>query len=172
MRSTWNHRFAAGRGPRQRGVAAVEFALVAFLFFALLWGILTYGFIFATQQTLTLAAENGARAALHYQVAPDQPTAIALRVAAARQAAENSLAWLQAINLAPAYVPSQNVQVGSQPCSYNAALQCFSVDVTYPYKQRPLFPPLPAFGLIAPSELKGKATMQVDPDNLVLSPQA
>ena len=153
---------------RQCGTAAIEFAIVFSVFFALFWGVVSYGFIFAAQQTLTLAAENGARAALHYQNQANKDAAIAARKAAAKQAAENSLAWLEELNLPKPFSAAGAVKAEAAECSYNSALICFAVSVTYPYEQRPLIPPLPVLGLIAPKELKGEATMQFDADSLVL----
>jgi len=57
------------RGPiarGQRGAYAVEFALVFPVFFALFYGVLSFGLITTTQQSLALAAEDGARASLRY----------------------------------------------------------------------------------------------------------
>lgn len=160
---------AHGTAPRrrQRGVAAIEFAIVFLLFFILVWGILTFGFVFAAQQTLTLAAENGARAALHYQAgAQDVGSATALRSAAAQQATAKSLAWLQKFN--PLYYPQAAVTVQGGTCAYDAALTCFTVSVSYPYAQHPLIPSMPALGLLVPQTLHGYAAMQMDPDNLLV----
>jgi Flp pilus assembly protein TadG len=48
---------------RQRGVAAVEFALVFVILFSVLYALATFGAVLYTQQTVTRAAEEGARAA-------------------------------------------------------------------------------------------------------------
>src|SRR4051812_26140300 len=53
---------------RQRGVYAVEFAFVYLLFFALVYATLCYGVLFTLRAGLQHAAEDGARAALRYQV--------------------------------------------------------------------------------------------------------
>jgi Flp pilus assembly protein TadG len=45
----------------QSGTTAVEFALVAVLFFTLVFGILAFGWFLWTQQALTAAAREGAR---------------------------------------------------------------------------------------------------------------
>lgn len=47
---------------RQRGVAAIETALVLSLFITLVYGIATFGAVFYTQQVVSRAAEDGARA--------------------------------------------------------------------------------------------------------------
>lgn len=59
----------AGPGRRRfagdaRGTTAVEFALVAPLLFAVLFGIITFGVQYATRIALTYAAAEGGRAAL------------------------------------------------------------------------------------------------------------
>jgi len=151
--------------PAEQGQAAIEFAIVFLLFFAMLWGILTFGFIFAAQNTLTLAAESGARAALRYQPATTAAGATAARVAAATTVATNTVQWLQAFT--PAYDPAAYLTATSAACTYNANLICFHVQISYPYGQYPLIPPFPLFGLLAPTQLVGKATMQVDPGNLL-----
>lgn len=49
--------------PR-RGAAAVEFAIVASLFFALIFGIIEFGRLMMVQQVLTNASREGARRAI------------------------------------------------------------------------------------------------------------
>lgn len=48
----------------QRGVAAIEFAFVMVGLLLLVFGLVTFGVVLYTQQTLSRAAEEGARAAL------------------------------------------------------------------------------------------------------------
>lgn len=49
------------RNPRQRGLAAVEMALVAPLLFLLCFGMIEYGWLFLKAQQITNAARQGAR---------------------------------------------------------------------------------------------------------------
>ena len=49
---------------RQRGAAAIEFALLFVPMFALFYALVSYGLILALMQGMTLAAEEGARAAI------------------------------------------------------------------------------------------------------------
>ena len=49
---------------RQRGAAAIEFALLFVPMFALFYALASYGLIMALMQGMTLAAEEGARAAI------------------------------------------------------------------------------------------------------------
>ena len=60
MRSEVNVRFV----KRQRGAAAIEFALLFIPMFALFYALVSYGLIMALMQGMTLAAEEGARAAI------------------------------------------------------------------------------------------------------------
>lgn len=64
----------------QRGVAAIEFAFVMVGLLLLLFGLVTFGVVLYTQQTLSRAAEEGARAALMQPAflagTPDEVTAI------------------------------------------------------------------------------------------------
>jgi Flp pilus assembly protein TadG len=55
-------RCTAGARRRQRGVAAIEFAVVFSVLFVLFYGIATFGALFYTQQLMARAAEDGARA--------------------------------------------------------------------------------------------------------------
>ena len=59
--------FAVSAANRQKGAYAIEFAFVFIIFFTVLYGIITYGLIFAAQQSLNFAAESGARAGLQWQ---------------------------------------------------------------------------------------------------------
>lgn len=49
---------------RQRGAAAIEFALIFIPMFALFYALVSYGLVMALMQGMTLAAEEGARAAI------------------------------------------------------------------------------------------------------------
>ncbi|MCG5073937.1 TadE/TadG family type IV pilus assembly protein [Paraburkholderia tagetis] len=153
----------ARRGKRaQRGTAAIEFALAFPLFFAILYGIVMYSMIFLVQQSLTSAAAEGARAALVYQNGANPASALASRAQAACTRALAVVNWLthapqctQAVNTAPA------------GCAENTAMDCVQITLTYPWSTNPLVPPLPLMGLLAPSSLVGRATVQISPENLL-----
>lgn len=66
---------------RQRGVYAIEFALVFLIFFTLLYGIICYGILFTFRYGLQNAAEDAARAALRYQTDLPARAAMAKTVA-------------------------------------------------------------------------------------------
>ncbi|MBB4223606.1 TadE/TadG family type IV pilus assembly protein [Variovorax guangxiensis] len=144
----------------QRGAYAVEFALVFLIFFALLYGIISYGMLFAFRLGLQNAAEDGARAALRYQT--DFPA----RAAQAQAVAAAQANWL------PAIVNLQAVatvcQVANNNCAPAVAAACgitwdtrcqMVVTVTATNMGR-LLPPMPLFGV--PDQLVGRATMLLD----------
>jgi Flp pilus assembly protein TadG len=144
---------------QQRGATAVEFALVFPLFFTVLYAIVTYSLIFVAQQNLTLASEEGARAALNYQKATTVAAAVGLRAAAACTTATNMIAGL-----------IRSVTCTSTPttCSFDATMQCIAVTLTYNYAANPLVPTLlPPFSLVLPNTLTSTATVQLNPVTLL-----
>ncbi|MGU7769343.1 TadE/TadG family type IV pilus assembly protein [Burkholderia sp. MR1-5-21] len=145
---------------RQRGATAVEFAMVFPLFFAIFYAIVMFGMIFAIQQSLTLAATEGARAALNYVYEANGSATKALtdRASAAQATAVGLTTWLP------------NVQVptpSSGPCSYDGTMYCVTVQVIYPYQAYPLVPSLPLFSSFIPSQLTSTATVQISPASIL-----
>ncbi|WKZ88373.1 pilus assembly protein [Ralstonia pickettii] len=117
---------------------------------ALILGIVYYGLIFAMQQVLTLAAEEGARAALRYQPTNTQ------RVAAAYTAVSSVL---------PAFLSGQ-VQTNQNGtplvnCQNQNGMQCLSVVLTLPLTSgnSPMLPAIPL--LPVPDTLTGSAVVQL-----------
>ncbi|NMV40008.1 TadE/TadG family type IV pilus assembly protein [Ralstonia insidiosa] len=145
-------RMFAARRRGSRGATAVEFAMVLPVLLVLMLSIVYYGVILAMQQVLTLAAEEGARAALRYQ------SSNTLRVAAAYTAVNAAL---------PSFISSQVTtnQSGSPlvTCPTIASMQCLSVVLTLPVTTgtTPLLPSIPL--LPVPSTLTGSAVVQLVP---------
>lgn len=156
------HKANGARRSRQRGVAAIEFALAFPLFFAVLYGIVMYSMIFLVQHSLTSAAAEGARAALVYQNATSTSLALTGRAEAACTRALAVVSWL-------AQAPECVKVISTAPagCSSNAAMDCVQITLTYPWSSKPLIPPLPLMGLISPTSLAGQATVQLDPVNIL-----
>lgn len=139
------------RIARQDGVAAVEFAIVAMVFLVLLFGILTYGFIFGLDQSMNHAAEEGARAAISTTSDPEAITK-------AHDTAMNRLSWLGS-NIQSTDVVATIVQ-GATECDPNdAAIKCIKVTITYPWNTRPVIPKFP--GLPVPSQMTAVAIVQL-----------
>nr|WP_250494552.1 MULTISPECIES: TadE family protein [unclassified Caballeronia] len=143
----------------QRGNVAVEFAIVFPLFFLIFYAIVTYSLVFVAQQSLTLAAEEGARAALRYQAnATSIDDALARRGSAACQTAQGLSNWLAGLAQCTA-TPA--------PCTYDGSLRCIQVTLAYAYAQKPLVPTLPLIGLALPDSLVARAMVQLNPDNVL-----
>jgi len=146
--------FAPYRGRFHGGAASIEFAIALPVLMLLMLGITYYGLLFGIQQALTLAAEEGARAALRYQPSNSQ------RVAAAYTAANASL---------PAFISSQVTtnQSGAPlvTCPTIASMQCLSVVLTLPVTRgnNPLLPAIPL--LPVPTSLTGSAVVQLVPSS-------
>lgn len=152
---------AFGGSPHRRrhgGVAAIEFALVLPILLALVLGIVYYGMVLAVQQVLTLAAEEGARAALRYPLTSNGGTlanTIDLRVAAAAQTATNALPATIAANLQSSTAIAQ-----AELCSAPAGAQCVRVTLNLPTQTM-----VPAIPLVpVPATLTGSAVVQLSPD--------
>lgn len=143
----------------QCGVMSVEFALLFPALFLIFYAIVTYGLIFGAQHTMALAAAEGGRAALRYQRADDVAEALALRIAAARTAAEAPLAWLRTVGGTGNPAPD----VTSQPCPDAATLTCLTVRVQYDYAAAPLVPRL----LPTPQTLSSESVVQLSPMQLL-----
>jgi Flp pilus assembly protein TadG len=121
----------AGRG-RQRGVVAVEFALT-FMFglLPLLLMMMSGVLIFAAKQSLTLAADNGARAALRYNTD---------RQATACLVAQQSMAWLLSFSGDTPSCTSGPIVVSTIACPSDATLNCVQVVTSFDYAAHPFIP--------------------------------
>lgn len=140
-------RFRQGQAGRQRGAAAVEFALVFVLFFMVMYGAIAYGVVFAIKHSMTQAASEGARAAL--QDVGD----IAARETLAQTTAANALSWLGANAPTP---------VASLDCTPTTpAFTCLRVAIAYDYAANPIIPPLPGLGIVLPANLTAQAIVQI-----------
>lgn len=153
---------------RRRGIAgavAIEFAIIFPVFFIVFYAIVTYGLIFAAQQTLTLAAAEGGRAAVRWQ------TTEAGRVQAACDAVGSPLAWLRnmgglgagCVTAAPGSASAAGMYAAAAPCSYAPSSRCVSVTVNYDYRNKPLLPQLLGnfLSLPTPATLQGRAEVQI-----------
>ncbi len=136
---------------RQDGVAAVEFAIVSMVFLVLLFGILTYGFIFGLDQSMNHAAEEGARSAI-------STTSDSAAITKAHDVAMNRLRWL-GTNIQSGDVVA-TIVTGSTDCDPNdATIKCIKVTITYPWDTRPIIPKFP--GLPVPSQMQATAIVEL-----------
>lgn len=80
---------------REGGLAALEFALVFPVFFLLFYGLITWAFVLILQESMTFAAQSGARAALaaRYEDVPPA-THLATATTLARDSVGRALDWM------------------------------------------------------------------------------
>jgi len=166
-------------GKRQSGATAIEFALVFPLFFALFYASLTYGLIFFMRMGLQHAAEDGARAALRYPVVAyasgnslEQKRQLQLqaRVAAATSVASQQASWMNGwrpptvrANICAADVECLTTGAPGVYPDCGETMRCqLVITVSYPYREHPVLPGLPGFGVIIPNELQGRARVLLD----------
>jgi Flp pilus assembly protein TadG len=141
----------------QRGVYALEFAIAFLLFFTLLYAIICYGVLFAIRFGLQNAAEDGARAALRYQVSASG------RATKAHDVARDQASGL--LQVAPT-VDAKICQVASNDCSATRVCsiqweqRCQVVVTITASGLKDMLPPLPAFAV--PDTLVAQASMLLD----------
>lgn len=163
MYSTKKLDCGTGQFTRQRGVYAVEFGLVFLIFFLVLYAVLTYGLIFAAQQSLNHAAEDSARRALAWGASPD------IRVTAARNRATEATAWIShlagsgpGLDIKVCYYidGSPDEASDSDTCTEPPNDGDIKVDIRFPYRNAPLIPTLVRIGI--PEYLYAEATVNLD----------
>lgn len=123
---------------RQRGVAAIEFALVITLFLVILFAVISYGSMFWVQQRLSQAAGEGARVAIElaqeeWPYTDEHGAALASSYVADVKAAvfKSIQGWsLQSNEVTLAHA-------GSTGCP-GAAADCLTVSLTYASREWPL----------------------------------
>lgn len=168
---------------KQQGAAAIEFAIIFPIFFLIFYAIVTYGLIFAAQQTLTLAAAEGARASVRYPALPsgsNKAAQLQARLNAACATANVSTDWLKKMGAglgavscstgvsSAAGVYATSGQCGTGSASFTAStdaslVNCMTMQVNYNYAAAPLIPKLlgPLLSLPTPDLLQGKAVAQI-----------
>ncbi len=150
----------AGRQP-QRGIAAIEFALVFMTLMFVLYGIATFGAALYVQQAVSRAAEDGARAA------PLLPTLMlpasqAAAVEQIRGAVHDSLAGSLVAPAAASLTPAaRRSWIASQvTVTVATTLPLVTVTVSYPYGRHRVLPSMPLFDASRwmPEALTSRAT--------------
>ncbi|MFH0130716.1 TadE/TadG family type IV pilus assembly protein [Variovorax sp. VaC1] len=145
---------------RQRGIAAIEFSFVFMALFFVVYGIATFGAVFYTQQVVSRAAEDGARAVPMMLAPPltaDDPRIKAtvydsLTAALVVPSSEsNKYNWIAANTTVTVALS------GSAPSATAV------VTVTYPYSANRLLPTLPVLDTSRwmPDMLQSRATAAI-----------
>lgn len=157
------HRQAA----RARGAAAIEFAFIFPLFFAILYATVSYSLTLLLQMGMSNAAADGARTAIQL-VDPLQFNQAGFNAAAKQritQAVKASLSWLSDAQVA-AIVSNINITTSPDPGSGVGSVAGVRVNVQVVWKNygtAPLIPSIdvPLVGKVPPlpQDLSGKASM-------------
>lgn len=164
------HHYPAPSGAarrRQRGVYALEWAIIFPVFFMLLYAIISFGLAFLVRESMQFAAEDGARAALRYQA--DRSA----RLEVAKAVVIDKLDWLpgdlkpstNSINVNVCQVSNAENCSPTLACGITVAQRCMiRLDFSIPYGSAPLAPSLRMLGtdLLNPSELTANASILVD----------
>lgn len=133
----------------QRGAAAIEFAVVFVIFFAVFYGTVSYSLPMLMMQSLNNAAAEAAR------------QAVALVPGEADYQANSQLVINDALRWLPANAFARLSTVATGP----DADDVFTVTVSYPYKTHPLVPflSLPGIGQIpqVPDNLTATASIKL-----------
>lgn len=159
---------------RQRGVYALEWALIFPVFFLLLYAIICYGLTFLVRESMQHAVEEGARAALRYPVGQSSSSWNDRRQLSL-QAVKASLDWLPpAIRPTDADIKFTVCLVGNAACNQDSALNAgLTCDARTPcmilvsyvihnYQDHAIAPAIPGFGLVLPSTLQATASILMD----------
>jgi Flp pilus assembly protein TadG len=152
----------ANIGRKQRGAAAIEFALLFVLFFSVFYALVSYAIAMMLKESFQHAAEEGARSAiavdsLAYASSSAYHAAVEPRV---RTTVGNSLTWLpQAVKTQVLGVSNGNVQLAWSG-------DRLTVTVVYTgYTSNPMMPILtfPVIGAVPqlPANLAGKAVIDL-----------
>lgn len=153
-----------GHRRAQRGSYVIEFAFVFLAFFLMLYGIMMYGMIFTAQQSLNLAAQDGARTALQWQSGSDHMTR---RANAALAAALQQADWLGSmsgveLNVAVCGATGKLSESGTGACSgLTLADDQLEVVVSYPYGAHPLIPNLLLTSAMVPETLSARGSVRL-----------
>ena len=156
---TW----AVRQRRRQRGAAAIEFALLFVLFFAVFYALVSYAIAMLLQESFQHAAEEGARSAiavdnLAFASNSAYRSGVEPRV---RTTVGDSLSWLPAgVKTQVLGAANANVQLGW------SGTNTLTVTVIYTgYTSNPLMPilTLPAIGQVPklPDDLAGRAVIEL-----------
>lgn len=132
-----------------------------------LYGILTYSLVFLAQNSVTLAAQDGARAVLQWQAGT---TSLAARANAGRDTALSIAGWIASMSSAPVKVAvcsssgTLSSSAGGTCSGQPLALDQIEVTVSYAYGAHPLIPSVPLLKTVlmpASSVLSARATVHL-----------
>lgn len=147
---------------RDRGASLVEFTFVALLLFGLIFGIVGFGVVLSFKQTMTQAANEGARVAA---VTADLSATASLdeRVEAAKQSVQDFEGWGRHCGTGVDDVDCAGITVHDCGASTqtSALPDCITVRLEYDYQAAPIVPNLPLMSAFMPDSVESSATAQL-----------
>jgi len=173
------------RQEDERGAELVEFAVVVVLLLMVVYGMVAVGLSLAARESINQAVADGARYGSVQPLDSSGNVTTATETAADNKAA-NELGWLGlgacgagkvVCNTGSTSCPSSFTSLAGSgdmcvsastgtgtACNSSSGVPtqtCLTVTVNYYYTTAPIFPLLPGFNLITPSDITSSATMQV-----------
>ena len=129
----------------------VEFALIVPILLALLFGIISYGYMLSYRQAITQAATEGARAAALAPQGVDLSTRA--RSAVNRSLEPYGVTCTTAGNLSRngSTVGTCTIPSATAACANATSKPCVTVRITHNYRDKPLIPSFPGLGITLPS---------------------
>lgn len=147
---------------RERGASLVEFTFVALLLFGLVFGIVGFGVVLSFKQTMTQAANEGARAAA---VTADLASTAAVdeRVEAAKTSVQAFEGWGRSCGSGVDDVDCSGITVHDcgSTTQTSALPDCITVRLEYDYQAAPIVPNLPLMSAFMPDSVESSATSQL-----------
>lgn len=150
------------RTRREGGAAMVEFALVLPIFLALVFGVISYGYMLSYRQTISQAVAEGTRV---MAVAP--PEMLATTRLTKANAAINGALGSYGISCSGTALKRGSTTIGSCDvtasivCPEDSAVMCAKVTITHLYRDHPLIPSFPGLGFSLPHELTYTSYVEV-----------
>lgn len=160
---------SSSRPPRSsrrrddRGAAIVEFALIMPILIALIFGIISYGYMLSYRQALGQAASEAARAAA---IVPSGMSDAGKTTKAT--AALNDALGSYDVSCAGGVLKHDGASNGScsiqtaTSCPADTTRRCAVVTITHAYRDHPLLPTFPGLGISLPENLTYTAVVEVN----------
>ncbi len=154
------------RRSDERGAAMVEFALILPIFVALVFGIISYGYMLSYRQGLSQAATEGARAAAIVPSGLDVAAKTTRALTALNQSLDAYGVSCAAGN--PGILSRGTENSGtctilpSTACPEDNTRKCATITVTHAYRDHPLIPSFPGLGVTLPQNLTYTAVVEVN----------
>jgi Flp pilus assembly protein TadG len=149
---------------RERGAAAVEFAIIVPFLCFLLFAIISYGYMLSFRQALSQAAAEAARAVAVAPPSVSQTSLEARAVEAANQALDSYGVTCENGVLKHGSATAGTCEIGlpATACSGSTVgAKCVEVTLSYTYEDDSLLPSFPGLGIVLPDTISYTTEAQV-----------